>query len=193
MRKGHANASLASRFFRSYNYELSTPQFSEHKALEHIQALEDVGYRIVGTKEHAAGLEYVLRVADELIEKCLAFPELECEVWHQQGSGSHRFNIMDHDVLKTYASLSNVILRISNGSDEAKANALLLNAHVDSQITGPGAADDAIGVGIMMELARVLIERGKPFENALVFRESSLESAGGDGRLTLRCISVQQC
>lgn len=32
----------------------------------------------------------------------------------------------------------------------------------------PGAADDAIGVGIMIEIARILIERNEPFNHSLV-------------------------
>lgn len=121
----------------------------------------------------------------------------------------HRFNILDRDVLKTYSGLTNVLLRISDGSAAAKASTLMLNAHIDSQLPGPGAADDgasavslpsfiaplartdelrglrarttAIGVGIMLDIARVLIERRQPFSNAVLFlwnnAEESLQDA----------------
>lgn len=45
-------------------------------------------------------------------------------------------------MLKTYSGLTNVLLRISDGSAEAKANTLMINSHIDSQLPGPGAADD---------------------------------------------------
>jgi Zn-dependent M28 family amino/carboxypeptidase len=40
---------------------------------------------------------------------------------------------------KTYENLSNIIVRISNGTDAGKKNAVLINAHVDSTIPSPGS------------------------------------------------------
>jgi len=59
---------------------------------------------------------------------------------------------------KSYVGLTNIVIRISNGTDAGKENAVLVNAHVDSTLPGPGAADDALAVGIMFDVARVLIE-----------------------------------
>ena len=36
-------------------------------------------------------------------------------------------------------------------------------------VQGPGAADDAIGVGIMLEILRIKIARKGVFENAVIF------------------------
>lgn len=73
------------------------PQISEARILAHAQYLsEDIGYRTVGTREHANGDAYVLAQAEALRKECedvvRAQPgrKLECEVWHQRGSGSHR-------------------------------------------------------------------------------------------------------
>lgn len=49
-------------------------------------------------------------------------------------------------------------MRISDGTDEGKEHAVLVNAHIDSTLPSPGAADDALPVGVMLETARNLIE-----------------------------------
>lgn len=66
------------------------PQLSESKVLSYAQHLsENIGYRTVGTREHALGDAWLLKEAQLIAEKC---PNgLECEVWRQSGSGSHRY------------------------------------------------------------------------------------------------------
>lgn len=80
-----------------YDPITSLPQVSEAQILAHAKYLsEDIGYRTVGTREHALGDEWVLNQAEALRSECeavvRAHPErrLQCEVWHQQGSGNHR-------------------------------------------------------------------------------------------------------
>ena len=102
--------------------------------------------------------------------------KLECEVWRQEGSGNHRcgtfkfpfrrilsyfddrFDMMGKRLYKTYVKLSNIIVRISDGTPEGKEHALLVNAHLDSTLPSPGAADDGLAVGVMLDCMRVLIE-----------------------------------
>jgi hypothetical protein len=38
-----------------------------------------------------------------------------------------------------------------------KEHAVLVNAHLDSTLPSPGAADDALSVGVMLECMRVLV------------------------------------
>ena len=70
------------------------PQISESKILGYAKYLsEDIGYRTVGTKEHAIADAWLLKETQLIAEQC---PEgLECEVWRQSGSGSHRYVIDD--------------------------------------------------------------------------------------------------
>ena len=86
-----------------------------------------------------------------------------------------RFDIMAKRLYKTYVNLPNVIIRVSDGTEEGKQHAVLVNAHVDSTLPSPGAADDAIGVGVMLECLRVLIHTPdwEP-THAVIFRESLL-------------------
>jgi len=73
------------------------PQISESRILEYAKYLsEDIGYRTVGTREHALADTWMLRKAEAIKEECERIVredgrKLECEVWRQEGSGSHRY------------------------------------------------------------------------------------------------------
>ncbi|GBE89509.1 Putative endoplasmic reticulum metallopeptidase [Sparassis crispa] len=165
------------------------PQISEANALAHAKYLsEDIGYRTVGTREHALGDAWMLQQAELLHAQCeevlRVHPgrRLQCEVWHQQGSGSHRFDMMGRRLYKTYVDLTNVIIRVSDGTPAGKEHAVLVNSHVDSTLPSPGGADDAISVGIMMECVRVLVNTPdwEP-KHAIIFLFNNAEESLQDG------------
>lgn len=151
------------------------PDVSEVNIMAHIQALEDIGYRTVGTEEAVAGEVYVYERVKELQKRCNAAGVMQCDVWWQQGDGLHQFDIMGHAVLKSYQGISNIILRIADPNSTHTIdgtpirNAVLLNAHIDSALPSRGAADDGIGVGVMLDVARVLIDRNQPIAGAAIF------------------------
>lgn len=64
---------------------------------------------------------------------------------------------MGKRVYKTYVNLTNIIIRISDGTPAGKEHAILVNAHLDSTLPSPGAADDGLAVGVMLDVMRVLI------------------------------------
>ncbi|KAH8993018.1 hypothetical protein EDB92DRAFT_1986255 [Lactarius akahatsu] len=145
------------------NPDTGLPQISETQILAHVRHLsEDIGFRTVGTAEHALADKWMIDTAHEVQRECQrivqADPErkLECEVWHQRGSGAHRFDMMGKRLYKTYTDLTNIVIRVSNGTSEGKEHAVLVNAHLDSTLPSPGAADDALSVGVMLECIRVL-------------------------------------
>ncbi|KII83063.1 hypothetical protein PLICRDRAFT_180757 [Plicaturopsis crispa FD-325 SS-3] len=154
-------------FTELYNPATNTPQISETRILQHAQHLsETIGFRTVGTSEHAQADAWMVQQAEEIKRQCEeavarsgGTRKLECEVWRQEGSGSHRFDMMSKRLYKTYVNLSNIVIRISAGTPESKAHAVLVNAHLDSTLPSPGAADDALSVGVMLECARVLVAR----------------------------------
>jgi len=156
------------------------PQISEVNILGVAKYLsEDIGYRTVGTFEHAladAWMTQQAKIMQGECQKIVAKTErkLECEIWHQQGSGSHRcilvfylwrnnglilsrFDMMGKRIYKTYVNLTNIIIRISDGTPAGKEHAILVNAHLDSTLPSPGAADDGLAVGVMLDVMRVLI------------------------------------
>ncbi|EIN06322.1 hypothetical protein PUNSTDRAFT_106562 [Punctularia strigosozonata HHB-11173 SS5] len=174
--------------------EDGTPQISEAIILEHARYLsEDIGYRTVGTKEHMLADRWMVEKVEEVKHLCeeavkharIDGESLECEVWRQEGSGSHRFDMMSRRLYKTYVGLSNVILRISAGTPQSKEHAVLVNAHLDSTLPSPGAADDALSVGVMLECARVLVERWRRGEwevkHSVVFLFNHAEESLQDG------------
>jgi Zn-dependent M28 family amino/carboxypeptidase len=90
-------------------------------------------------------------------------------------------------------------MRISDGSEEGKHHAVLVNSHLDSTLPSPGtlffilghftelqlflgAADDALPVGVMIEMARVLIDTDdwEP-HNAVIFLWNNAEESLQDG------------
>ncbi|SPO29654.1 uncharacterized protein UTRI_05476 [Ustilago trichophora] len=163
--------------------------FSEANAVGVMHHLSvDIGYRIVGTREHVEAenwLEDVLRRYEGYHNT--GTPDspgrTQVEVYKQIGDGAHRFDFMSNVVWKRYYSMSNLVVRISDGTDESKANSLLLNAHLDSTLPSPGGADDGVGVAILMEALRVLTlpNTGRRLYNSVVLLfndgEESLQDA----------------
>ncbi|EGN96948.1 hypothetical protein SERLA73DRAFT_57990 [Serpula lacrymans var. lacrymans S7.3] len=167
----------------------SLPQISEATILSYAKYLsEDIGYRTPGTYEHALADKWMVDKATELKDECdrivKEYPErnLECEVWRQQGSGSHRFDMMNKRLYKHYVDLSNIIVRVSDGTLAGKEHAVLVNSHLDSTLPSPGAADDALAVGVMTECLRVLIEtpNWSP-RHAIIFLFNNAEESLQDG------------
>lgn len=66
-----------------------------------------------------------------------------------------------------------MIVRLSDGTQNSKANAILVNAHSDSTLPSPGAADDLVGVAVMLEALRVMGMGERKLTNAVIFREYS--------------------
>jgi hypothetical protein len=64
---------------------------SEANILKHVQVLEDIGYRIVGTEEAEAGEKYVYDQVEALANQCALSEVLECNVWYQKGDGMHQY------------------------------------------------------------------------------------------------------
>ncbi|KAL5492913.1 hypothetical protein ACEPAI_4361 [Sanghuangporus weigelae] len=172
-----------------YDNVTGIPRLSERVVLDHARILsEEIGFRTVGTREHALGDAWVLKKVQELGKLCDAVVKLDptrklqCEVERQTGSRSHRFDIMSARLYKTYVNLSNIVLRISDGTTQGKEHAVLVNAHVDSTLPSPGAADDALAVGVMLEAARMLIEtpQWSP-SHSIIFLFNNAEESLQDG------------
>ncbi|KAK0524242.1 hypothetical protein OC834_003462 [Tilletia horrida] len=140
--------------------------FSEENALNVMQRLVDIGYRIVGTPEHVEAEDWLEKEVRkyEGVHTTGTGPgnQTQVEVWKQIGDGAHRFDFMSSVVFKRYHSMSNVIVRLSDGTDEGKEHAVLLNAHLDSTLPSPGAADDGAGIAILLELLRIYTTAPRP-------------------------------
>ncbi|KAK3838804.1 MAG: hypothetical protein J3R72DRAFT_402405 [Linnemannia gamsii] len=161
-------------------------QFSEENVRTIVRHLsEDIGYRIVGTEQDHETQLYLLNEIQALKAQAEshnkisgAFPKFD--VWVQKDDGAHQFDFMSKVVMKTYANMTNIIVRLSCGS-QCDENAILLNAHYDTTLGSPGAVDDALPIGVMVELIRILSQRSALKKNSLIFLfnggEESLQDA----------------
>ncbi|KAG0237902.1 hypothetical protein B0O80DRAFT_442934 [Mortierella sp. GBAus27b] len=175
-------------------------RFSEdnvRKVVRHLS--EDIGYRVVGTEQDHDTQAYLIRELKALKEQAqrfgakqagakaelgqgdataLALPNFD--MWVQVADGSHQFDFMSKVVMKMYTNMTNIIVRLSCGP-ECDKNAVLLNAHYDTTLGSPGAVDDALPIGVMMELIRILSQRPALKMNSLIFLfnggEESLQDA----------------
>ncbi|KAG9320534.1 hypothetical protein KVV02_004918, partial [Mortierella alpina] len=169
------------------------PQFSEEnvrRAVRHMT--KDIGYRVVGTEQELETKNYLIgelmTLKDEAkLEGLRHAQELpNFDMWVQVGDGSHRFDFMSKGksffsmVMKMYTNMTNIIVRLSCGP-ECDQNAVLLNAHYDTTLGSPGAVDDALGCGVMMEIIRIMSLRPAPKKNSVIFLfnggEESLQDA----------------
>ena len=80
--------------------------------------------------------------------------------------------MMGKRLYKTYADLTNIVIRVSDGTPEGKKHAALVSAHLDSTLPSPGAADDALSIGVMLDCIRVLTHTpGWTPSHAIIFCE----------------------
>jgi len=71
-------------------------------------------------------------------------------------------------VMKMYTNMTNIIVRLSCG-EACDENAILLNSHYDTTLGSPGAVDDALPVGVMLEVIRIISQRPAAKKNSLIF------------------------
>ena len=165
------------------------PQFSEAQALKYCHILADeIGYRIVGTKEHVDSRDWLKTEVIRLIKELEDDPDrnalYEVEMLNHSGEGSHRFDFMAKVVMKQYIDIENVVVRISSRVNPAsKDNAILVNGHLDSTLPSPGAADDGLAIAIQLETLRIITSRTnvKQLDNSIILlfndAEESLQDA----------------
>ncbi|KAJ3296435.1 hypothetical protein HDU79_006666 [Rhizoclosmatium sp. JEL0117] len=141
--------------------------FSETRAAAHVRALaEDIGMRSVGTRGEKAAEDYILSTLNSIASNTDTRTPLSITV--QRSSGSHYFTLMDQRTMKNYINVTNIIVHISCGP-ACDENAVLVNAHYDTQLGTVGACDDGMSVAVMLELAS-LVSKEDPatFRNSLI-------------------------
>ncbi|KAJ3296440.1 hypothetical protein HDU79_006671 [Rhizoclosmatium sp. JEL0117] len=141
--------------------------FSETRAAAHVRALaEDIGMRSVGTRGEKAAEDYILSTLNSIASNTDTRTPLSITV--QRSSGSHYFTLMDQRTMKNYINVTNIIVHISCGP-ACDENAVLVNAHYDTQLGTVGACDDGMSVAVMLELASLVAkEDPATFRNSLI-------------------------
>ncbi|KAI8070896.1 hypothetical protein BC940DRAFT_235259 [Gongronella butleri] len=167
-------------------------EFSEYNAMSTISYLSDtIGYRIVGTVEEHQTAVYLKNIIRDYQKNAAVVPGApKFEMWAQHETGTHRFDIMDHMVLKAYTNITNIIVRLSCPENDftlgterqCEQDAVLVNSHFDTTLGSPGATDDGSGTAVMLEIIRVMSQRDwSGYRNSVVFlfngAEESLQDA----------------
>ncbi len=114
---------------------------------------------------HPAGSEANARVRERVVAE---FREIGIEARVVPSSTCNRY--------LTCTPVSNVVARLTG---RGPGPAVLVSAHHDSVPAGPGAADDASGVAIVLEMARAL--RADPAASDVVFLVDDAEESGLGG------------
>lgn len=130
------------------------------------RALEDV--RWIAERPHPIGSPDHARIRGRLLER---FRELSIEAEVQVDTGIYWLSASK----VRSATVHNILARLPGTRPGGKA--VLLCAHYDSVPTGPGAADDAAGVAVLLETARAL-RAGPPLENDVLLLVTDGEEAG---------------
>ena len=118
--------------------------FDAERAATDARVLASLGPRTVGERALDAGLAYALREARRV-------PDAEVEEW-RSGRGA-----VDHaqflgGFVGVYDDVACVVARLKGPAEEK--GAVLLNAHIDSAANAPGASDDLLAVGVLLEALR---------------------------------------
>ncbi|KAF9958496.1 hypothetical protein BGZ70_009173 [Mortierella alpina] len=146
------------------------PRFSEENVRRVVRHMtKDIGYRVVGTEQELETKNYLIRELTTLKEQA----KIE--------GLRHAQELPNFDMwVQMYTNMTNIIVRLSCGP-ECDQNAVLLNAHYDTTLGSPGAVDDALGCGVMMEIIRIMSLRPAPKKNSVIFLfnggEESLQDA----------------
>jgi hypothetical protein len=140
--------------------DASAEAFSAARAMTHISAIAEEP-RPVGSAKHAETQAYLL---DQL-----ALLGWRTEVQKSVGM----FDFGDNGT-QSIAAVANVVAT-RPGSDST--GTVLLTAHYDTVVGSPGASDDGIGVGVLLETAKALTTAGAP-RNDLMILLTDAEEAG---------------
>jgi hypothetical protein len=135
--------------------------FSEARAAPALKHLaEEIGNRKLGTPEGA-------RAAEFLLQRLRGIPGLEVELQDVRGA------LVGPERAIAYR-VRNVLARLPGREPGA---AVLISAHYDSAVEGPGAGDNGISVAATLEVARALAAGPRP-RHTVIFNFNEGEEAG---------------
>ncbi len=164
------------------------PVFSETRMLKDIAYLasEELVGRGLGSEGLDRAAEYIAKqLSDAGIQPCGDGPDDYFQVW------TEKIDMPDRDVV----TIKNVVGIIPGTNPEFEGQSVVIGAHYDSHGLGwpdcyagnegkihPGADDNASGISVMLEFARLAGKKWKP-ERTIVFVAFSAEEAGKLGSL----------
>ncbi|PKP36335.1 MAG: hypothetical protein CVT98_08225, partial [Bacteroidetes bacterium HGW-Bacteroidetes-15] len=139
------------------NYDSSTNEFSAERAFKHIEHVAQWPH-MTGTPEHDLVCNYLVNELERI--------GLEVDI--------QTTTVADYDGYYIYANVTNIAGRI-RGTDNSKA--VMVVGHYDTQPRTPGAADDGLAVGSMLEAAEI-IKNHYSLKNDIIFLFTDAEEIG---------------
>ena len=137
--------------------------FSAARAMTHIETIAE-DPRPIGSAEHAEARAYLLQ-------------QLASLGWRTEVQESVGMFDFGNDGTQKMAAVANVI---ATKAGSQATGTVLLTAHYDTVAGSPGAADDGIGVGVLLETARALNTAGA-LRNDVVILLTDAEEDGLHG------------
>ena len=64
--------------------------------------------------------------------------------------------MMGKQLYNTYTDLTDIVIRVSDGTPEGREHAALVSAHLNSTLPGPGIVDNALSISVMLDCIHVL-------------------------------------
>ena len=145
--------------------------FIVDNAKHHLEQLVSFGPRIVGSTVNEVDVpEFLKSTVERLSATFRASIRVEIDTHKVSGRFEHKFL---NGFWSVYTNVTNFVVRISSMEmNEAVLDsqpAVLVNAHFDSFVTSPGASDDGVGVGVMLEVIRAIAFNRKALQYPIVF------------------------
>ncbi|XP_078574118.1 endoplasmic reticulum metallopeptidase 1-like isoform X1 [Branchiostoma floridae x Branchiostoma japonicum] len=158
---------LAAKQLPPARADAGTPptQFSEERARRHLDAITGFGPRVAGTYQNEVlTVRYLLGEIDKIQQA--AKPSHRIEVDVQRPTGYFTLDFLS-SFTHYYDNITNIVVRLS--PKKPTRHSLMINAHFDSTMGGPGASDDAASCASMLEVLRVLSQTDTPLKNSIIF------------------------
>ncbi|XP_019621135.1 PREDICTED: endoplasmic reticulum metallopeptidase 1-like [Branchiostoma belcheri] len=158
---------IAAKQLPAARTDADTPatEFSEERARRHLDAITAFGPRVAGTYQNEVQtVGYLLREIEKI--QRAAKPSHKIEVDVQRPTGYFTLDFLS-SFTHYYDNITNIVVRLS--PKKPSRHSLMINAHFDSTMGGPGASDDAASCASMLEVLRVLSQADTPLKNSIIF------------------------
>ncbi|GJQ12751.1 hypothetical protein GpartN1_g4542.t1 [Galdieria partita] len=142
--------------------EATLGYFSAERAFQHVDYLSSkIGPRAFGTRSLESAQKYIWQQVEKIQQYARDHSaDYSLQLEWQTVSGTHitqRHGRSLSTSCYTYQNVTNIIAILCNKKvcdlrEERDRSLLVVNGHVDSAIGSPGASDDAIACGVMLEM-----------------------------------------
>lgn len=147
-------------------------EFIGQRAEQQLIILESIGVKLTGTVENEVlAINFLLgEIGKVKAQARLDLYDIDVEVQYSSG------NFELWHMATSYRNVSNVVVKLAPKNVKS-VSYLLLNAHFDSEVHSPAAADDGVMVVIMLETLRVIAKSEKPLTHQIVFLFNGAEES----------------